>query len=195
MKNHDSIVKILLVLFLACIVGYLSGSETAVFGIRLVDIYGLIGELFLNALTLVVVPLVASSIILGAARIGGEESMGSLGIKTFAYFLLTITLAVLIGYVVMSFFTPGVGQSLHISQASEIILKNMEKASPEGGFMQIKQLFLKLVPSNILAAASQGQMMGLVLFCLLFGYFMMKVDESASQVMVGFWKGLFEIMM
>jgi proton glutamate symport protein len=195
MKNNNSIVKILLVLFLACAAGYLSGSETAIFGVRLVDVYGLIGELFLNALSLVVVPLVASSIILGAARIGGEESMGSLGIKTFSYFLLTITLAVLIGYLVMGLFTPGEGQSLNFSQVSEIALKNMEKVSPNGGFIQIKQLFLKLIPSNILAAASQGQMMGLILFCLLFGYFMMKIDESASQVMVGFWKGLFEVMM
>ena len=116
MKFNNAISKIILALLLACIAGYFIEPQTILFGVPVSILFGLIGELFLNSLNLVVVPLVASSIILGAARLGGEESVGNLGLKTFASFFLTITTAVLIGYVVNTmnlYRQPGTAQSLH----------------------------------------------------------------------------------
>jgi proton glutamate symport protein len=195
MKISSPIIKIVIVLIIACLAGFLSGPNTAIFGVPLVEIYGLIGELFLNALSLIVVPLVASSIILGASRMGGDDSIGSLGIKTFGYFLLTISIAVLLGYFVVSMLAPGVGLAVNASPIANAALQTVESGSQNGGFLQFKQLIMKMIPSNILAVASQGQMIGLIVFCLLFGYFMMKIESHASRVMVAFWKALFEIMM
>lgn len=193
--------KIIFALILACLVGYWSGSEKSLFGVPLVELYGLIGELFLNSLSLVVVPLVASSIILGAARMGGDDSMGKLGIKTFASFILITTLGVLVGYAVVTTLSPGMveTQTVLSSQTLDLPLhskmQTLQQFSEGGAFIKFKELILKLLPSNIFAAASQGQMISLILFCMLFGYFSMRIETQASNVMMTFWRALFQIMM
>ena len=70
---------------LAMFVGSWSGTETTIFGINLYSAYDLLGKLFINALTLVVVPLVSSSIITGIARLGNDASFGRPGLKTFIF--------------------------------------------------------------------------------------------------------------
>jgi Na+/H+-dicarboxylate symporter len=203
MKNNRSIINVIFALLLAAIAGYLAGPTAGIFGVPFVDIFGLVGELFLNGLSLVVVPLVASSIILGAARMGGDATMGYLGVKTIVSFILTTTLAVLVGYAVVTSMTPGFDgghPSTYLTTgtdtgALETKVQNLEQLSEGGGFVKFKELLLKMVPSNILAAASQSQMMGLILFCLMFGYFSMKIEGEPSRIMLGFWKALFQTMM
>lgn len=192
---NNAAFKTFIALLLACVAGVLSGPHTAIFGVPLIEIFGLIGDLFLNALSLIVVPLVASSIILGASRLGGDHSAGSLGAKTFSYFFLTTSMAVLAGYVIIIMMQPGVLESSTLPTSLDSNIQNIETIASGGGFVQIKQLLFKLLPSNILATASQGQMLGLILFCLLFGYFMMKIEKSASSTMLAFWTALFQIMM
>ncbi|MBA3238652.1 MAG: dicarboxylate/amino acid:cation symporter [Parachlamydiaceae bacterium] len=202
MKNNRSIINVIFALLLAAIAGYLTGPTAGIFGVPFVDIFGLVGELFLNGLSLVVVPLVASSIILGAARMGGDATMGYLGIKTIVSFILTTTLAVLVGYAVVTSMTPGIdgGHPSTLTTGTDTValetkVQNLEQLSEGGGFAKFKELLLKMVPSNILAAASQSQMMGLILFCLMFGYFSMKIEGEPSRIMLGFWKALFQTMM
>lgn len=197
MKNKV-LIKVFVAIFLAVIAGLLSGPDKSIFGVKFVQIYGLIGQLFLNALTLVVVPLVASSIILGAARMGSEGSFGTLGMKTFGYFLLTTILAITIGLICVMIIEPGMSQtSLNIeNQISQVNKLTEIEAQAQGGtFQKIEQLLLKLIPSNILAVASQGQMLGLIFFSLLFGYFISKIDPQPGQVMLNFWNAGFQIMM
>ena len=201
MKNNRPIITVIFALLLAGIAGYLAGPTAGIFGVPFVDIFGLIGDLFLNGLRLVVVPLVASSIILGAARMGGDSSMGYLGVKTIVSFILTTTLAVLVGYAVVTSMTPGIdeGHLLTVtgneSGALDTKVHHLEQLSEGGGFEKFKELLLKMVPSNILDAASKGQMMGLILFCLMFGYFSMKIEGEPSRIMLAFWKALFQTMM
>lgn len=85
MKNKE-LFKVLLAMALAVAAGLATGPKQEIFGVPVLSIYSLIGQLFLNALTLVVVPLVASSIITGAARLGKEEGFGRLGFSTFFFF-------------------------------------------------------------------------------------------------------------
>ncbi len=197
MKNKV-LLKVFAAIILAVIAGFLSGPDKGIFGITFLQIYSLIGQLFLNALTLVVVPLVASSIILGAARMGSEGSFGTLGVKTFGYFVLTMVLAIFVGLICVLLIQPGVSQTgiglennmTHLTRLAEI-----EAEGKGGAFQQIEQLFLKLIPSNILAVASQGQMLGLIFFCLLFGYFISKIDTHPGQIMLNLWNAVFQIMM
>ena len=74
-------------------------------------------------------------------------------------------------------------------------LAEIEAQGEGGAFKNISQLFLKLIPSNILAVAAQGQMLGLIFFSLLFGYFISKIDIQPGQIMLGFWTAVFQIMM
>jgi len=196
MKKNAPLIKVLAAIFLAIIAGMLTGPEANIFGIPIVQLYDLVGRLFLNALMLVVVPLVAASIITGAARMGAEESFGTLGVKTLFYFMLNLSLAILVAYTVVTIIAPGVDHISVVENATDATkLKAIEQAGQEGGFAKIEQILFKIVPSNIIAAASQGQMLGLIFFCLLFGYFIPKIETHAASVMLSFWKGVFQLMM
>lgn len=195
MKN-STLFKVLGAIVLAVIAGFYTTPDTNIAGISLIKLYDLVGRLFLNALTLVVVPLVSASIITGTARMGGEESFGKLGLKTFGYFVLTTTLAALVGYAFVTWMEPGGSHSmLNYVTIDDAKLKAIENASGDGAFAKISQVLLTLVPLNIIAAAAQGQMLGLIIFCLLFGYFISKIEAQPASVMLSFWKAVFQIMM
>lgn len=197
MKN-SMLIKVLIAIVLAVVAGLVTGPNAEVFGVKFLQIYSLIGQLFLNALSLVVVPLVASSIITGMARMGTDQSFGSLGLKTFGYFILTTLLAIVVGLVLALLISPGTAQDSMPALASSVDaerLAEITKQSQGGSFQKFEQIFLKVIPSNILLAASQGQMLGLIFFCMLFGFFISKIEEHAASVVLGFWKGVFQIMM
>lgn len=188
-------ITFLISLVLAVAAGLLTGPDAVLWpgGITFVQLFDLVGRLFLNALTLMVVPLVASSVILGAARLGAEHSVGSLGKKTFGVFILTSVCAALIGTFLVIMIAPGEGYpAVTLSHAAR---EAIAQISGGGDFAKVEQIVLRIIPANIIAAASQGQMLGLIFFCLLFGYFLMKIDAAASEVMLRFWRALFQIMM
>lgn len=189
--NNRLLLKVFLALILAVIAGLVTGPD-----FYAVKVYDLIGKLFLNALTLVVVPLVASSIITGAARMGSEEAFEKLGGKTFFYFVLNSFLAALLGLLLVVAIQPGItagkaASSLMTGSNLEQI-KNLANGSI---FDQFAEILLKIVPSNILQVASQGQMLGLIFFSLLFGFFISKIEVHSGSVILHFWKAVFQIMM
>lgn len=194
-KGNAVLFKVFLAIILAVIAGSITNADTELFGVSVIQLYQLIGQLFLNALSLVVVPLVCASIITGSAKMGSEQSFGKLGAKTFAFFLGTSALAILIGITFTLLIGPGEGQSAlaTVAKTAEPVAKLVDTG--QDGFDKIAQLFYKLIPSNIISAASQGQMLGLIIFSLFFGYFITKVDKDSGAIMLGFWKALFQIMM
>ena len=118
MKN-SILSKVLIAILLALVAGWITGPEKALFGIPYLKFYHFIGQLFLNALHMVAIPLVSASIILGTTRMGSESSFGILGVKTFGLYLFTSFLAVLVG--VCGFFLIFPRDSVeHISVISKI---------------------------------------------------------------------------
>lgn len=193
--GNKSLLKVLAAIILAVIAGSLTGTNTEIAGgITYYQLYQLIGQLFLNALTLVVVPLVSASIITGAARIGGEKSAGKLGFKIFAVFFGTSFLAILVGWLLANFIKPGIF-SHNAPLLPDGKLLELASQANEGAFSKIEQILLKIVPSNILLVASQGQMLGLIFFSLLFGFFLSRIEEEPARILKGFWQGIFQVMM
>jgi proton glutamate symport protein len=196
MKN-SILVKVLIAIGLAICAGLWSGSEKGFYGVTFLQIYGLIGQLFLNSLNLVVVPLVSASIITGTAKMGSGGSFGSLGGKIFGYFILTSFLAIVIGLLMAIIMEPGVSkEGVILSPPFDVSkLAEIQHQTDSGAFIKIEQLLLKVIPSNIISAAAQGQMLGLIVFCLLFGYFCSKLDPETSSILLGFWHGVAKVMM
>ncbi len=197
MKNN-LFIKVFLSMFIAVAAGYWSGTDKTLFNVPLVQYYQLIGQLFLNALSLVVIPLVCASIITGTARMGNEESFGKLGAKTFGFYLSTSFLAILVGVFFTLLISPGSSQE-HLMQFAATTesdkLAAMAAQSGSGTFEKISLILNKLIPSNIFAVASQGQMLGLILFSLVFGFFTSKIDPQPAKIILDFWQGIFQIMM
>ncbi|ALP53525.1 sodium:dicarboxylate symporter [Candidatus Tenderia electrophaga] len=189
--------QILIALVLAVIVGSLTGTDAAIFGVSFYDIFAFVGTLFLNALKMLIVPLIVSSIIVGIAGIGSGGDLGRLGAKTLLYYATTSLLAILIGLVFVNALQPGVidGQPARdMIGLSEDVAELEEKVEGKGAG-DVAGIFLRMVPTNIVAAAADGQMLGLIFFSLLFGYFMTRVSHSYASTLHTFWEGVFEVMM
>ncbi|MBU1214757.1 MAG: dicarboxylate/amino acid:cation symporter [Gammaproteobacteria bacterium] len=189
--------QILIALLLAAIAGSLAGTDTTLFGVRYFAVFDFIGTLFLNALKMLIVPLVVSSIIVGIAGIGGGGAFGRLGLKTLSYYAATSLFAILIGLAIVNMTMPGIvdGQpakeQLGMAQVSDAVV-----ASVEGkGAGDLVGIFLRMVPTNIVSAAADGQMLGLIFFSLLFGFFMTKIEEPYAESQYKLWSGIFQVMM
>jgi proton glutamate symport protein len=188
--------KVFIAIILGMIIGSFTQQGSTLFGLNLFDytfpVYNICGKIFINALTLVVVPLVSSSIITGIARIGNESAFGRLGVKTFGFYLGTSLLAVLIGLFFVNILKPGfviTPESLatHVNVAN--IEQHLSQEAPK-----FTDILLQIVPSNIIDTFSRGQMLGLIFFSLIFGYCISKIESHTSSILMGFWQGIFQAM-
>lgn len=189
--------QILIALLLAVLAGSLSGTDGALLGVKFYAIFDFIGTLFLNALKMLIVPLVVSSIIVGIAGIGSGGAFGRLGMKTLLYYMTTSLLAILVGLFIVNLVAPGMvnGEpAKHLIGLSEDTSDVVAKVEGKGTG-DLVGIFLRMVPTNVIAAAADGQMLGLIFFSLLFGFFMTKIDEAYAESMYNFWQGLFQVMM
>ena len=90
--------QILIALAFAVIVGSFTTSINTSSGFNLLPIYEFFGSLFLNALKMIIVPLIVSSIIVGIASIEQDGSFARMGSKTLLYYVVTSTIAITIGF-------------------------------------------------------------------------------------------------
>ncbi|MFK8053116.1 MAG: dicarboxylate/amino acid:cation symporter [Woeseiaceae bacterium] len=189
--------QILIAILLAGLAGWLAGTSGQVFGVPIVGVFEFIGALFLQALKMLIVPLITSSIIVGVAGIGDSGNLGRLGGKTLAFYATTTLLAILVGLLLINVAGPGYENGEPIGEQLALTVDVDEVAARvEGkGVGDVVQIFLRMVPPNIVAAAADGQMLGLIFFAMLFGYFMTKLPDGPRQTMSGFWEGVFQVMM
>lgn len=145
-----------------------------------------IGELFLRALNMIVVPLILLSITTGVASVGSGGSLGRLGAKTMGYYLLSTFLAILTGFFLVNLIKPGVGAELGFKMPVE----NLSAISDDFG-----TTLIKIVPSNIFEALSQGQMLSIIFFSILLGYFITKTDQKQQLLLVDVMNAALEVIM
>jgi len=198
-KKSSMLWKVLIAIGLAVIVGNLTGKTASLFGITFYQLFELFGQLFLNSLTLLVVPLIASAIISGLGQMSGEQSFGRLGLKTFGFYILTILLAVLVGVLVVNLIKPGIMHkdlATHTMSAPPLPGTPSERSYiPVSHMEAISQILFKLIPVNIIEAAAQSNMLGIIFFSLLFGFALIKIDSQGSQTIVNFTRGVFSVLM
>jgi proton glutamate symport protein len=189
--------RILIALLLGVMAGLMTGAESVWLGLHFYALYEFVGKLFLNALKMLIVPLIFSSIVVGIGGVGNQGSVGRLGSKTLAYYLFTSTIAIILGLTLVNLVQPGMmdGQPakamLGLSADTTSVL---DQVKGRGGG-DVIAVFLRMVPPNIVRAAADGQMLGLIFFGLLFGYFMTGIQREYAQTLQNFWQGVFEAMM
>jgi Na+/H+-dicarboxylate symporter len=188
--------QILIALGLAVLVGLGLDRETGILGVTFYSIFDFVGKLFLNALKMLIVPLIISSIIVGVAGVGGTHGLGRLGGKTIGYYAMTSTLAILVGLLAVNLIQPGVvdGDPREIFGFTGDTAALSEQIGGKGGG-DLVEVFLRMIPTNVVAAAAEGQMLGLIFFSLLYGFFLARITEDYAEAQYNFFQGMFEIMM
>lgn len=197
MKKLELHYQILIALGAAVLLGALFDESSSVFGVPLVSVLGFIGDFFLRALKMLVVPLIVSSVITGVASVGDHEGMGRLGLKTATYYLATSLVAVVVGIVFVELLEPGTidgrpaRELLGLAADTDAVVQQVGGR----GTSDVVEVFLRMVPVNVIGDAASGEMLGVIVFSLLFGYFITRVSEEPRRVITLFWQGVYEVML
>jgi DAACS family dicarboxylate/amino acid:cation (Na+ or H+) symporter len=152
---------------------------------------GPIGQIFLRLLFMVVIPLVFCSVVGGVASIGDVTALGRIGIKTAAFFGVTTGLAVLLALIATEVFRPGdaVDAATKVELMRSFASGAAEKAAlnkgigTDGGFGV--STFIEMVPKNPLKAAVDGDLVGVLVFSILFGIAATRIDSSRRDKLLG----------
>src|SRR5690606_11792609 len=129
--------------------------------------------------------------------VGQTSGFGRLGLKTAGYYTLTSLLAILVGLAVVDVVQPGIvdGEPAkdRISLSAET--KDVAERVEGRGGQDVVEVFLRMIPENVLASAAENDMLGVIFFSLVFGYFMTRVSERPKQALADFWQGVYEVML
>jgi Na+/H+-dicarboxylate symporter len=174
-----------------------AGVQPEFFGVPYLSAFNYVGTIFLNALKMIIVPLITSSIIVGVAGIGSGGNLGALGGKTLLFYATTTLAAIMVGLILINIVSPGIvdGQPAKDLLALDAPIEEIAVAVEGRGVGDVAEVFQRMVPPNIFAAAAEGQMLGLIFFAILFGYFMTRLDDQYAGPLYRFWNAVFHVMM
>jgi Na+/H+-dicarboxylate symporter len=168
------------------LIGLILGVLYGMFFTDYVDYVSWMGEIFLRGLKMVIVPLILSSIITGVANIGSAQNLGRLGFKTLLYYVSTSTIAILTGLFFVNLIKPGIGSDLGFSEQ----VGGLDLSSDSLG-----RTLIKIIPSNIFESLSNGQMLSIIFFSILFGFFITQISPKPREILSDFFNATFEVMM
>ena len=159
------------------------------YGIFLADQVHLVtwmGDIFLRALKMVIIPLILSSVISGVAGIGGTGNLGRLGGKTIVYYLTTSAIAIITGLVLVNLIKPGVNSGISLDALD---------AGLDLSNQSIGDTLIGIVPDNLFTAFTEGNILSIIFFALLFGFFLTKIRPDYQKATLDVVNGVFEVMM
>lgn len=141
------------------------------------------GQLFINLVRMVVVPLVFATLVAGAASVGDISRLGRVAVKTLVFYFATTAVAIAIGLVLADIFQPGLGLNLSTENLKA------KDVTPPG----LVQVLMNIVPINPVEALSKGAMLQIIFFAVLMGFSLSIVGEKAKTV-TQFFNGFSDVM-
>ncbi len=155
-----------------------------------------IGSVFIRLISMVVVPLVFASLLVGTTNLNDIRKLGRIGIKTVAYYLCTTIIAISIGLILANTFRPGAG-------LSEEARANLIQSSSEGAGAQnettlkkptITDTLLNIIPTNPVKSFTDGKMLQIIFLALTTGICLSLIPSERSQPVINFFKGVNEVV-
>ncbi len=144
------------------------------------------GEIFLRALNMIIVPLILCSITTGVASVGSGGNLGRLGIKTMGFYLLSTLIAIITGFFLVTLIKPGIGADLGFKMPVE----NLDAVSDNFG-----GTLIKIIPTNIFEALMKGQMLSIIFFAILFGFFLTKINDKPRILLMDVFNSALDVIM
>lgn len=141
------------------------------------------GQLFINLVRMLVVPLVFATLVAGAASVGDIGRLGRVAVKTLIYYFVTTAIAIVIGLILADIFQPGTG--LHISTEN---LQAKEATPPP-----LVQVLMNIIPINPMESLAKGAMLQIIFFAVLMGFALSVCGEKAKGV-TNFFNGMADVM-
>lgn len=174
--------KLVIAIFIGGLAGIMCGW---LFGPKMLAI-AWIGDLFLDALKMMIIPLIVGAVISGVTSLGDVRKLGKVGGITLLYYASTTACAVLIGLIMVNVIQPGDGINYQTETISESI-SNRDN-------INLTELVRSLISPNIISAASNTQLLPIIVFCLLFGAALTTLGKNKTTI-INFFDALNEAMM
>ena len=143
-----------------------------------------IGDIFLNLIKMIVVPIIISTLIVGVAGTGDMKQLGRLGGKTLIYFEVITTIAIIVGLLAANIFQPGVGIDMNELEQTDIssYVETTESQEDQGPL----HILVDIVPKNIVDAMANGDMLAIIFFSVIFGLGVAAIGERGRPVLAFF---------
>lgn len=186
--------QIVIALFLGILVGAVLHNQPEIRDDIVHNFLQPLGKIFINLIKMIVIPLVLSMLILGIANAGDSKSIGKLGFKTIVYFEIITTIAIIVGLVAANIFKPGAGidmSQLTTSDISQYQQTTQEVSQHAHGLVNT---VLSLIPSNIFSAMSDGHMLPIIFFAVIFGIGLGSLAKETKQPLIDVLKAISETM-
>ncbi|MEI3613944.1 dicarboxylate/amino acid:cation symporter [Pseudogracilibacillus sp. SO30301A] len=167
--------QILIAFVIAIILGIIFGES--------IEILKPFGDLFLRLIKFIIAPLVLSTLVIGVASIGDPKSLGRVGSKTIAYYLITTAIAIIIGLGFAFVINPGKGLTIDVPNTE------VEVNETEG----VIQTFLNIVPENPFTALTDGNILQIIFFAIFLGLAITIVGKKAEPI-YNFFDSFAEVM-
>jgi len=161
------------------------------------DLIQSVGQIFLRLLFMLVLPLLFAALVTGVAEMGDLKSLGRVGWKTLVFTIIVSGIAVAIGLGMVNYFRPGDGVDPALAQ--RLLAEGAEGAAGIVGnapkSIEAGQFFLDMIPSNVVTAAAENQILPVMIFALFFGIGLVMAKSRATDVLQETLQGVLEVMM
>ena len=147
---------------------------------------GFLGDLFLRLLKMIIIPLIFTSLVSGIASLGTARSVGRVGLRTIIYYTVSTTLAITVGLTLVNIIQPGA--ELELAGVGEL---------PEGfstATQTLPDFLLRMVPDNIVSAMAAGDVLPVIVFAILFGLFLTRLNGPNVDAVHRVVDGILEII-
>ena len=189
-KKMGLTTKIFIALLLGAILGIVLYALPASFVRDDIVIDGflyVVGQGFIKLMKMLVVPLEFCSLVCGSMAIGDTKKLGSVGVRTIIFYLLTTALAITVALLVGNLINPGMGLDMSTIQANVTSVDSVESTS-------LVETILNIIPDNPIGSLANGNMLQIIVFALLVGVILAKLGEK-TEIVGNFFSQFNDIMM
>lgn len=134
-------------------------------------LFHVVGKMFINALNMMVVPLVLFSLICGVCGIGDVKLLGKIGTKSFVFYVITTAVAIASAILIAGGL--GIGEGMNASSEANFTGR---EAPP------LSDVLINIIPTNPINAMAQGEMLSIIFFAILFGISLLLVGRKATKL-------------
>ncbi|MGW8959150.1 cation:dicarboxylate symporter family transporter [Paenibacillus sp. NPDC055715] len=138
-----------------------------------------VGDVFIRLIKMIVLPIVISSLVVGIAGSGDMKKLGKIGFKTILYFEIITTVAIIIGLFAGNIFKPGLG--IDMSHLAKTDIQQYANTA-EHASHSMADTFVNIVPTNIVQAMGNGDLLAIIFFSVLFGVGISVIGEKGKPV-------------
>jgi aerobic C4-dicarboxylate transport protein len=137
------------------------------------------GDAFIKLVKMMIGPVIFCTIVTGIAGMQNTKKVGRVGLKALIYFEIVSTLALIIGLVVINILKPGVGMNVNPATLDP---KSVETYLSQSKNYNVQEFLMHIIPDNIISALSNGDLLQILFFAVLFGFALSKIGEKGKSV-------------